>query len=161
MNKIATRLATVQLTKGRFAKVDYDDLPNICKYKWSYHHQGYAFIRRDGHTEFLHRFILGLSRKDGFQIDHINGDGLDNRKSNLRFSTQSQNIANSKKKKNCSSQYKGVSFIKKRSRWWAQIKKDGKHYHTKYFNSEREAAIAYNALAYKVHGEFARLNEVK
>ena len=90
--------------------------------------------------------------------DHINHNGLDNRKQNLRNCTITQNNANSRSARGASSKYKGVSRNKKRKKWAAYIKKGKKQTRIGFFEDETEAAIAYDKAAKKYHGEFANLN---
>lgn len=91
--------------------------------------------------------------------DHINHNGLDNRKANLRPATRAQNSYNRKKYANNSySKYKGVSFKKKGQKWSAQISINNKMKFLGYFHREKDAAKAYDAAARKLHGEFASLN---
>jgi len=104
----------------------------------------------------MHRLILKAQK--GQQVDHINGNGLDNRKDNLRFCTSSQNYQNSRKRKNCSSKYKGVWWHKQSKKWQTGIVLNYKNYHLGYFTNEIEAAKAYDLTAAEFFGEFARLN---
>ena len=109
----------------------------------------------------LHRFVMGVHDDDPkkVQIDHINGNGLDCRKSNLRKATNQQNSFN--KDHQCKtriSKYKGVTFIKRSGKWVAKIEISGKSYHLGTFSTEREAAKAYDKAALKHHGEFVCLN---
>jgi hypothetical protein len=101
----------------------------------------------------LHRLIMGAKR--GELVDHINGDTLDNRRSNLRFATKAENSRNARIKGG-SSRFKGVSF----NGWAAHIRVDGKLKHLGRFATEEEAARAYNEAAIRHFGEFARLNEL-
>lgn len=94
------------------------------------------------------------------QIDHINGNPLDNRPANLRVCTQAENTFNRGKNKKGSSKYKGVGWHKKAGKWAAQIQANGIKHHLGVFETEAEAAIAYNQAATQLHGCFARLNEV-
>jgi hypothetical protein len=94
----------------------------------------------------------------GFLVDHKNGAGLDNRSENLRKATHSQNTHNSRKIKNTSSQFRGVSFAKKRGLWETQITVERKKIFLGRFKNEIDAALAYDAAAKKYCGEFARLN---
>jgi len=95
----------------------------------------------------------------GFVIDHINGNGLDNRKANLRQSTYAQNSWNrGKARVKSSSKYKGVCQHKKDRKWQAQISAVGKRIYLGRFKNQKEAAKAYDKAAKKYHGEFANLN---
>lgn len=108
---------------------------------------------------YLHRLIT--KAPVGIEIDHINRDGLDNRRSNLRWSTHSQNMLNKAKKLGCHSKYRGVGFRKGHSTgkpWRAYVTKDRKQLHLGWFATEIEAARAYNAAAMDLYGEFAIQN---
>ena len=108
-------------------------------------------------TIFLHRLLL--DPPDGMDIDHVNRDGLDNRRVNLRVCTRSQNNANSPPRPGCSSQFKGVSWHKARSKWHAKGKNgSGKNLHLGCFTDEHEAAHAYDEHAVATWGAFAWLN---
>jgi len=104
------------------------------------------------HREVARRMGLDLSN----EIDHINGDKLDNRRENLRSATRSQNKMNSGKPKNNTSGYKGVCWYKRGNKWRAQIGINGKLKHLGYFEDKEEAAKAYKKAAEKYHGEFVR-----
>ena len=110
----------------------------------------------------LHHAIMGKPPK-GLVVDHINHNGLDNRKDNLRFGTNQQNQQNSRSHKNSSSQYKGVSLYKRprSKRWEAYITHKRKKTHIGYFTCAHEAALAYNKKAKELFGEYALLNEVE
>lgn len=102
----------------------------------------------------LHNFITGWS-----MVDHRNGDGLDNRRSNLRPATHSQNMANKRRYRNNTSGFKGVTRNTGTGRpWRASLKHDGRRFHLGYFDSAAEAARAYDAAAIETFGEFARPN---
>lgn len=92
-------------------------------------------------------------------IDHKDRDSLNNQKSNLRVCNNSQNTANSKKRKNCTSKYRGVAKYRI-GLWRAYGGKNGKMIHLGYFKSEIEAAKKYNEFAKEIHGEFANLNKL-
>ncbi len=95
----------------------------------------------------------------GLLVDHRNTDLLDNRRANLRLATHSQNSCNSRRdKSNTLSRYRGVSFSKRKQKWFAAIRANGKKMWLGYFDSEEDAARAYDAAASKYHKEFARLN---
>lgn len=99
----------------------------------------------------------------GLVIDHINGNRLDNRKKNLRFVTMQQNCFNSAKKRagRTSSRYKGVHHRKERNKWVAYISIKRKKTFLGSFNTEIEAARAYNEAAKREYGEYARLNNIE
>lgn len=114
--------------------------------------------RSDGRSEFMHRRILGLSSDDGFVVDHANRDGLDNRRANLRKCSQSENMANQAPVRGGSSTWKGVTRTHGCRPWVAHIKLRGRHIHLGRYQSEVEAARAYNVAARELFGEFARIN---
>jgi hypothetical protein len=107
-------------------------------------------------TVYMHREIMNPPAP--LVVDHRNCDGLDNRRSNLRFATHAQNTRNRRKKKNGSSQFLGVYFNKEKSAWDSQLKHNEKRIWVGRFKTEIEAAKAYDEAARKYHGEFARLN---
>ena len=109
-------------------------------------------------TSLLHREIFGKICSN-MQIDHINGNGLDNRRKNLRVCSSSQNQGNRRKSsKKTSSNYKGVYFHKKNARFVATIFCNRKHYFLGSFKQEKNAAKAYDIAATKLFGDFAKLN---
>lgn len=143
------------LTKGHIAIVDDDVYEWACKMKW-YYNLGYAASKPRSGIVYLHRLIMN-SPKD-LQIDHINGNRLDNRKENLRVCTKSQNAMNSKLARTNTSGYKGVNWDKRYNKWRARIKLNKKEKHLGFFNNKEDAAKAYNEAAIKYFGEFARIN---
>ena len=112
-------------------------------------------------TIFLHRVIL--SPPDGYFVDHINMNRLDNRRCNLRIATKAQNSYNRPARRDNTSGYKGVWFRSnvKNKCWIAEIRINGKKIHIGTYQTKEEAALAYNEAAKKYHGEFARLNDVR
>jgi len=104
--------------------------------------------------EYMHRFIMNFPNS---QVDHISGNTLDNRKSNLRVCTVSENGCNQKKRKDNTSGYKGVSWDKRSGRWYAMITKNKKQHNLGYYTTAEEAYAAYCKAAKELHGEFARL----
>lgn len=109
-------------------------------------------------TLYLHRLIM--NPPDGYQVDHINGNGLDNRRENLRLCTQSQNNFNCDSARG-KSKFKGVSWEPKTKKWSAYIQVNKKKRRLGMYASEEEAALAYNRAALEIAGEFAKLNEVR
>jgi hypothetical protein len=107
--------------------------------------------------EYMHRFILGVTDRK-IKVDHKDGDGLNNQTRNLRISTDKQNQGNSKKQKNRSSKYKGVTFAKTYGKWQVSIMKDGRLKALGRFAGEEDAARAYDTAARVVFGKFACVN---
>ncbi len=107
-------------------------------------------------TFYLHRLIMGSPK--GFDIDHINGNPLDNRKENLRICTRSQNTMNSGKPKTNTSGYKGVHLSKKHGSYAAAITVNKKIIYLGSFKTAEEAYEVYKAASVKYHGEFSRLD---
>jgi AP2 domain-containing protein/HNH endonuclease len=136
-----------------FALVDDEDYEFLMQWKW-YFAMGYAL--RDAKGIRMHRVIMNAP--SGTEVDHINQNRLDCQRCNLRIASHGQNRQNTPKYKGCSSQYKGVSWRKKKERWVAGIGHDQKWIHLGYFDSEIAAAHAYDAAALMYHGEFAYLN---
>ncbi len=140
----------INLGDGFFAKVDLEDYPIINSYSW-YIMGRYTYSAKLGTS--MHRFILNAPPdKD---VDHINGNRFDNRKSNLRLCSKSENLANSKKRKGTKSRFKGVNWDNEFKKWrvFIQSKSIGR------FKDELEAARAYDKRAVELYGEFACTNE--
>lgn len=141
------------------AIIDAADHPLVSAHKWGLRVvKGYKYVqsRIDGKLICLHQFLLGT--RDG--TDHRNGNGLDNRRCNLRACSQAQNTLNRGFNKNNTSGYKGVTFFIQTGKWCARIGYEGKKRHIGYFDTPEEAALAYNAKAKLLHGEFAKLNNL-
>lgn len=122
---------------------------------------GYKWGNFMGKALLAHRAVFFLTH--GFMpryVDHINGNKLDNRPINLREATNGENIANSRSREGSSSKYLGVCWSKAHGKWIANITKHGKCMHLGLFVSEEAAALAYNAAAATIHGEYARPNIV-
>ena len=121
---------------------------------------GYVARTVDRKAVYLHRVIMCAEL--GQVVDHINGNPLDNRKSNLRICTQSDNLCNTSMRRDNKSGVKGVSFAKHVKKWCAQIKYKGEKFHLGYFDNIDDAAAAYQKAALKLHKEFSRIcTEVK
>lgn len=160
----------IPLTQGKFAIVDDEDYERIVAMGSWHFNNGYAssslaYKKPNGKwgkkTLYMHRAIMHLDFLDKRLIDHINHDRLDNRRKNLRICSHLQNIRNSKKQKNNTSGYKGVSFNKNSQKFRAQIRFNNKNMCIGSFECPKEAAKAYNEAALKYHGEFANLNKVE
>jgi len=149
-----------------FTLVDDADFDWLNQYNWCMHRDHnvqYALTNtpRDRHgkqkTIRMHRLIMGLGHKDGLMIDHINRDGLDNRRCNLRMCTFSQNGMN-KRTTTGSSKYKGVCWHKRDKSWTACIRLRKELIYLGYHDSEIDAAKTYDNKAIELFGEFANLN---
>lgn len=157
----------IRLTNTSFAKVDDADYEALLNYHWGQRKSGnisYSYTRFDngkGGTFAIdmHRAIMGITDPK-ILIDHKDGDGLNNQRSNLRPCNRSQNASNRHhpKNKKCTSSFFGVSWMAGFSKWRAYIVKDTKQKSLGLYRSEVDAAIAYNKAAIELHGEFAKQN---
>lgn len=147
---VTLSMKTIPLTQGKVAVVDDEDYSKLSKENWCFvksHNPGSSgYARRTSYKPkrkniLMHREIMG--EKFGYEIDHINGDGLDNRKDNLRLVTHSENLRNAKLFINKTSKYRGVSMKKNKNRWRAQITANYERIHIGYFDTEEEASEAY------------------
>ena len=155
----------IPLTQDKWALVDEGDYPLVSKYTWCYikgRHDGVSgYTQTNIHQEdgsykriSMHRLITGFIG----QIDHKDSDGLNNRRANLRFVSDTQNRRNSNIYKNNKTGFKGVSRTNKGRTWRANIAINKKQTHLGTFNTPEEAARAYDAAAIEHFGEFAKLN---
>jgi len=154
----------IKLTRGFVAIVDEDDYAELNRFKWYVARSGlgrnYAHRMSSANGKRLcismHRSIARPPR--GKIIDHIDGDGLNNTRANLRFCTASQNNRNRIKRAACHSRFKGVTWKADAKLWFAQIASDKVKYNIGYFKDEIEAARAYDKEALRLHKDFARIN---
>lgn len=152
----------VRLPKGLVALVDPEDFDRVMaagpwharprgRTVYAQRHTRLADGRRS--TQQMHNLIVGF-----VGVDHKNGDGLDNRRANLRAANQSQNTANTRLRSDNKSGLRGVSWRKANNCWCAQIRIDGKTLWLGLFSTREAAARAYDVAALQIFGEFARLN---
>lgn len=153
----------IPLTQGKVALVDDEDFDYLNQWKWQAQKSRYTYYAQraiklnNKRTKIMmHRLILNVHNL--LKTDHINMNGIDNRKENLRICTASENGRNSNSHKNSSSEFKGVHWHKGIKKYVALIRINCNRTHLGCFNSEVSAARAYNEAAKKYHGEFARLN---
>ncbi|HEY1248462.1 MAG TPA: AP2/ERF family transcription factor [Nitrososphaera sp.] len=151
----------IPLTRGEVALVDDEDYDWLMQWKWHYTSNGYA-ARRDGKYGpiiLMHRQILGLEPGDKTQSDHIDRDKVNNQRFNLRIASNRQNSMNTSTRKILfrSSEYKGVTQYRD-GRWMARIMVNYQQIFLGYFNTEEEAARAYDEAAIRYFGEYAYLN---
>jgi hypothetical protein len=152
----------VELTQGKVARIDDEDWPLIAPYRWyaantsnGTRWYAHATPMRGGNRATkvkMHHLILGLKH-----VDHIDEDGLNNRRDNLRPSTNAQNQQNTGSRGG-SSQYKGVSWDARKEKWRVAFRCEGKYFFVGNYSAETDAARAYNAAILPLAGEFARLN---
>ena len=158
------KLTQAKISKGKVALVDDADFDWLSHYNWNVIevYRGRFYAVRDsslGINAFMHRVIMDAT--PGLTVDHIDGNGLNNQRSNLRLCTASQNQSNRAKpkwKSGCSSGFKGVHWYPSQRKWECQICANGRRVHLGYFEDPREAAAAYNEAAKRLHGEFAFQN---
>lgn len=155
----------IALTQDKVSLVDEEDYWLCLPRSWSAinpsYNKWYAVTYVGGGREnsklvLMHRFIFDLDNDR--QVDHIDGNGLNNQRSNLRIVTAAQQSYNKKKQQNCTSQYKGVTWWSRDGTWKAQIMKNGVNYHLGYFQNELDAALAYDSKSKELHGEHGRRN---
>lgn len=143
----------IPLTQGQFALIDAADAALVSRWKWRAARSGATFYARSGSFDrqiWMHRVLLNAP--DGVEVDHINGDGLDNRRVNLRLCVHAENGASQRRPKNNTSGFKGVYVLE--GLWAASV---GGRYLGRYDTPE-EAARAYDTEARRRYGEFARPN---
>lgn len=161
-------MATIPLhgasAAGRVALVDDEDVPLVQPYQWRVHESSparsfrygpyaKAFYRVDGRMRWVYMHVLIMGQAG---IDHADGDGLNNRRSNLRPATHSQNMANQGPNSRNTSGFKGVSRM--RSKWRAVLRVNGRDQWLGVYLTPEDAARAVDAAALTAWGEYARLN---
>ena len=155
----------IPLTQGKVAIVSDCDYEWLSQYKWQamrgYKETFYAAhavrpkVGKRGYI-YMHRLILDAP--DGMQVDHVNGDGLDNRRQNLRLATNAENRRNTRIAANNTSGCKGVCWDKVEKKWIAQIGINGRTRRIGRFDFLLDAALAYDRAAMAHYGEFANVN---
>jgi hypothetical protein len=156
----------IPLTRGMFAQVDDEDFERVSAYKWSAHtSSGTVYARRrprvigqrpKKESIYLHRFILRVT--SDAKVDHVNHDGLDCQKSNLRTCTQSQNLGNQRIRSDNTSGAKGVRWHKAAQKWSAEIQIGRSRRWLGLFMTKEQASAAYDTAAVELFGEFAYTN---
>ena len=162
--RIEGDVAYVTLTRGYEAIIDAADVPLVEGVNWttmavtgnSVYAQRYYGDNQTGKriTLLMHRVIMGAPT--GMMIDHIDGDGTNNRRSNMRIATHAENMRNRRMSTNNTSGFKGVHWEKKSQKWRAQIRINSVRRYLGLFDTPEAAHAAYVAASEKLHGEFAR-----
>jgi len=151
----------ITLTQGFFAIVDAADYDWLSQFRWHASNPKRPYAHRKERTErscrtiAMHRLIM--DPPEGMYVDHIDGNGLNNRRSNLRICTPHQNSFNQPQRKG-TSRFKGVSFRKDCHKWEAQIRLKGKALRLGMYEDEEQAARVYDRKARELYGRFAYLN---
>lgn len=148
----------IQLTRGKVAIVDDEDFESLNKFRW-YCDRKYAAreVTRDGIRERIYMHRLIINAPDHLEVDHINGDGADNRKENLRLCTHSQNVSNRKTPKHNTVGYKGVYKHSQTGKYVAEVRSKGIKYCLGCHSTPEEAYEEYKKKVFELHGEFANL----
>lgn len=166
-NELEVRMADEQhikyipLTQGKFAIVDTEDFDWLMERKWhvqtnKWNSYAMACIKGSKVKIPMHRLVLQATGE--YVVDHINGNGLDNRRCNLRLATASTNAQNSRKQKGSKSKYKGIAWDTRGNCWIGQIRVNQKTILLGNFRNEIEGAYNYDIAGTKYYGEFARTN---
>jgi hypothetical protein len=160
---------TIPLTRGKFAVVDDEDFDELSRYNW------HCVTSKKSQTIYAARTATQAERMSGApkfikmhrqitmapprqRIDHKDGDGLNNRRDNLRFATHQQNMFNKSREQRSSAKYKGLA--RHSTGWISSIIVNDKAHHLGIFPTQWAAAIVYNTAALRYFGEFARLNAI-
>lgn len=161
---MAENTKLIPLTQDKFAIVDVEDYDMLMQWKWMAKFDGYNWYARRNQYGFgngksktilMHRLILGITDAT-IMVDHKDGNGLNNSRSNIRICTPQQNTFNRRKQTNTTSKFYGVYLD--RGYWNAGIKHNGKRKNLGNYPTEEDAAKAYDAEAKKLFGEFATIN---
>lgn len=139
--------------------IDDDDYQLVSNRHWTLNKSRntfYLLSQRPKPVIALHRLLMGFP--EGLQVDHVNGNGLDNRRSNLRLATNKQNCANQVSPRG--RKYKGVYYESSSKKFKAHIRVNNVLKNLGRYRTEEQAALAYNKAAIKYFGEFAKLNTI-
>jgi len=151
----------IPLTQGAVAIVDDEDYEDLSKYKWCLNNNGYAVRASPGRRGdkrplvLMHRSIMGLEYGDKNDVDHVSGERLDNRRTNLRVCSRAENLRNKRRTSNNKSGYKGVYWHRGMKKWHTRIMCNFVLHDLGFFETPELAHSAYCEAADRLHGEFA------
>ncbi len=161
INLIPTRV--IRLTRGKVTTVDASDYESLMKFKWYARRDGGKWYAARGQrmngkstTVYMHRTLMRPTA--GMQVDHRDGDGLNNTRLNIRLATSSQNHCNQRLSRRNTSGYKGIWWHKRDRLWAATIRVARKRIHLGYFKEKDNAYKAYCEASKKYHGEYGRVS---
>lgn len=160
----ATQTLTIPLTQGKTALVDAKDYDRLARYKWHATEckpgLWYAARQSRGRYVYMHHEVVGaiLGKSYDGIVDHISGDGLDNRRQNLRPATPLENRMNARKRSDSRWPYKGIRWRADCGRWQARITLRGRERSLGLYDRPEDAARAYDTAAIELFGKFAKLN---
>jgi len=151
----------IMLTQAMFAILDDEDFERVAPHKWRFLGnpgglRRYAVCDHNGRLLYMHRLVANAP--PSMDVDHVDGNGLNNRRANLRVCTRQQNLRNMRPRGGRYSRFKGVAWDKNAGHWLAGICVDQRRCYLGCFREEIEAAQAYDKAARAVFGAFARLN---
>ncbi len=159
--RIQGNVAYLTLTKGYEAIIDAADVPLVGMWNWTAKVSNTnVYAKRNDTSQkphralYLHRAIMGAPHD--MEVDHRDGDGLNNSRKNLRVATHAQNSCNVKLRSSNSSGFKGACWCKRRGMWVAHIRIKGVQTHLGYFDTAEQAHAAYSEASARLHGEFGR-----
>jgi hypothetical protein len=158
-------MKSIRLPSGVDTFVDDEDYDYLMQFNWQ-ERKGHStsYVKRSskinnrGITNYMHREIMKPG--PGLVVDHIDGNGLNNCKSNLRIATHRDNLRNSRGHTDSEIRFKGVTLQSRKRKYLVRIRVDNKDIYLGLFEDEIQAAKAYNEAAIKYFGEFARLNKI-
>ena len=155
----------IMLPSGHVTIVSDEDYDMLSKHKWyASNGKGKYYVSSNTKIEgfrrhiLMHRLIMGILDNPDIQVDHINGDTLDNRRENLRICNRAQNSQNKIGNPEASSIFKGVIWDPIRCHWIMSINSGGKYKHVRSIKNEWVASLIYDLLAFDMFGDFAKYN---
>lgn len=147
--------AHIKVGRGMYTVIDAEDLEEMSKYTWNAGNNSYVSARsKESKTIYMHRLLCPTDA----EVDHKDHDPLNNRKSNLRPCTHSQNQCNKNVRRKNKHKWRGITWVEARKKWKATIRCDKKIIYLGLFSTAEEAGNSYLEAANKYHGEFARAN---